>query len=191
MTNELNNLLNLVPQHLNKENTNKFINCLKPILEYIENLLLNEKGMSNIDKAKGEYLDYIGYKNGVARNSMSDIEFRPFIKTSRFKSLNAPTTNNLIILTENLTGYKPAVIEFYPNGEPASQYLKFIVPYTTDVSKFPDYNDIIDAGARIYREIVAVAGRKRHRSQFIAGRHQINMHIEEFQVPIDIAKGVK
>lgn len=183
MTQELINILKLLPEHFNKENTLKFINCFKPNFEYIEKLIENEIGMTNIDKASGEYLDYIGYKYNLNRSGMSDAEFRSFIKTSIFKRTNAPTTANLITLTKSLTGFVPAVIEFYPNGEPASQYLKFIVPYTTDLSKFPDYNEIIDAGARIYRDIVSIAGVKRHRPQFTAGMNQLNMYIEEVEVP--------
>lgn len=183
MTNELNNLFESLPEHLAKENTLKFIECLKPIFEYIENLLIEDRGMSNIDKVFGEYLDFIGYKNGVARNGMTDEEFRGFIKTTRFKMLNAPTTDALIKLTDSLTGYKPAIIQFYPNGEVASQYLKFIVPYTTNLDKFPDYNEIIDAGARIYRDIVSKAGRKRYRPTFMVGMNQLNMFIEENEVP--------
>lgn len=183
MTNELSNLFESLPEHLTKENTLKFIECLKPIFEYVENLLIEDKGMSNIDKASGEYLDFIGYKNGVVRNGMTDVEFRAFIKTTRFKALNAPTTDALIKLTKDLTGYEPSIIQFYPNGEVASQYLKFIIPYTSDLSKFPDYNEIIDAGARIYREIVSIAGRKRYRPTFMSGMHQLNMFIEENEVP--------
>lgn len=183
MTNELLNILNLLPEHFTKENTLKFINCFKSNFEYIESLLDEDIGMSNIDKAKGGYLDYLGNLYNVSRNSMTDEEFRSFIKIAIFKKINAPTTANLIELTKALTGYTPAVIEFNPNGEPASQYLKFVVPYTTDLSKFPDYNDIIDAGARIYRDIVSVAGVKRYRPEFIAGVNQLNMFIEEVEVP--------
>lgn len=183
MTQELLNLFNLIPEHLKKENTLKFIECLKPCFEYVENLLIEDEGMSNIDKAHGEYLDFIGYRNGVQRNGMTDEEFRPFIMTTRFKALNAPTTKNLINLTEQLAGYTPAEIIFYPNGEPASQYFKFIVPYTTDLSKFPDYNEIIDAGARMYYDIVSKAGKTRYRPEFTAGLHQLNMFIEEIEVP--------
>lgn len=183
MTTELENLLNLLPEHLAKENTLKFIECIKPVFEYVENLLIEDEGMSNIDKAKGEYLDYIGYLNGVSRNNLTDEEFRSFIKVAKFKILNAPTNDNLLKLTKQLTGYYPAEIEFYPNGEPASQRLKFVVPYTTDLSKFPDYNEIIDAGARIYSEIVSITGRKRYRPKFVAGLSQINMFIEDNEVP--------
>lgn len=177
-------IIQLMPVHLRKENTLKFIKCIAPSFDYVEELLLQDKGMGNIDKANGEYLDYIGYLNGVLRNGMTDAEFRSFIRTARFKMINAPTTENLLLLTKALTGYYPAIVEFCPNGEPASQYLKFIVPYTTDLSKFPDYNEIIDAGARIYRDIVAIAGRTRYRPQFIAGRHQPNMFIENFEIPV-------
>lgn len=183
MTDEIINILNLLPEHFSKENTLKFINCFKSNFEYIEKLIENEIGMTNIDKAYGEYLDYIGNLYNLNRNGMSDAEFRSFIKTSIFKRTNAPTTANLIELTKYLTGFVPAVIQFYPNGEPASQYLKFIVPYTTDLSKFPDYNEFIDAGARIYRDIVSVAGRTRYNPTFVAGLHQLNMNIEKFEVP--------
>lgn len=183
MTTELQNLLKLIPEHLAKTDTMKFIKCLYPALDYVEKLLIEDEGMGNIDKAFGEYLDFIGYKNGVSRNGMSNEEFRSFIKITRFKMLNAPTNDNLIKLTKDLTGYYPAAIKFYPNGELASQYLKFIVSYATDLSKFPDYNEIIDAGARIYRDIVSKAGRKRYRPAFVAGMHQMNMFIEENEVP--------
>ena len=178
----LQNILKTLPQHLSKENTLKFYKCLYPIFEYLEDLLDKDNGMSNIDKAHGEHLDYLGFRNEIARGNRVDEEFRPFIKTARFKALNTATTENLIILTESLTGYKPSVITFFPKDEPASQYFKFIVPYTTDLSKFPDYNEIIDAGARMYRDIVSVADRRRYSPIWTAGLHQINMNIEQYEV---------
>ena len=178
----LQNILKTLPQHLSKENTLKFYKCLYPIFEYLEDLLDKDNGMSNIDKAHGEYLDYLGFRNEIARGNRVDEEFRPFIKTARFKALNTATTENLIILTESLTGYKPSVITFFPKDEPASQYFKFIVPYTNDLSKFPDYNEIIDAGARMYRDIVSIADRRRYSPIWTAGLHQINMNIEQYEV---------
>lgn len=183
LSKELEDILSTLPQHLQKENTLKFINCLKPVLEYIDTLLNQDIGVSNIDKASGEYLDLIGYRLLVARDGMDDEEYRAFLKMMRFKSLNAPTTDNLINLTYNMTGYYPAEIYDFYNGEPASQYIKFIVPYTTNLSKFPDLNKICDAGARIYQDILSVADRKRYTSSWIAGTMQLNMNIEKFEVP--------
>lgn len=182
MSEQLENLFALLPQHLCKENTLKFINTVKPIFIYLENLALELKGMTNIDKATGKYLDYLGYKNGLERGNMTDEEFRPFIKVARFKTLNAPTTENLINLTKSLTGYVPSEIEFYPNGEPASQRLKFILPYADDLTSFPDYNEIIDAGARIYTELVNIGHRKRYMPVWIAGVHQISRDLEIFEI---------
>lgn len=182
MTQDLESLFSLLPQHLNKEDTLKFIECFKPIIEYLEELMLELIGKSNIDKATGDFLDYIGYKNGVERGNMTDTEFRPFIKVARFKTLNAPTTENLINLTKSLTGYVPNEIEFYPNDEPASQRFKFILPYSDDLSRFPDYNEIIDAGARMYTELVNVAHRKRYMPIWIAGVHQISRDLELYEI---------
>lgn len=183
LSNELESFFKLLPQHMQKENTIKFLNCFKPCLAYLETILDEDIGMNSIDKAKGEYLDYIGFKMLVNRLGLSDEEFRPFLKMAKFKSRNAPTTENLLDLAHWMTGYYPAEIYNYPNGEWASQYIKFIVPYTTDLSKFPDLNQICDAGARIYQEILSKAGRKRYNSEFTAGLHQLNMQIEEFEVP--------
>lgn len=186
ISNEIQQLMSLLPQHMQKEDTLKFYNCLKPVFEYLESLLDEDDGMSNIDKAHDEYLDYIGYKMLVARDGMTDEEYRPFLKMKRFKSLNAPTTENLINLVYNMTGYLPAEIYNYPAKEPASQYIKFIVPYATNLNKFPDLNKICDAGARIYQDIISVADRRRYNPVWTAGVMQLNMNIEKFEVP---AKG--
>ncbi|MEG2347290.1 MAG: hypothetical protein RSB50_06370 [Cetobacterium sp.] len=184
ISNEIESFLKLLPQHFQKENTLKFLNCFKPCLAYLENILNEDIGMSSTDKASGEYLDFIGFKMLVNRLGLLDEEFRPFLKMARFKSKNAPTTENLLNLTNWMTGYFPAEIYNYPNGEPASQYIKFIVPYTSDVSKFPDLNTICDAGARIYQDILSKAGRTRYNPNFTAGLKQLNMHIQEFEVPV-------
>ena len=181
---DLQDILNTLPQHLNKGNTTKFLNCFNTILEYLDSILDEDKGMSNIDKAHNEYLDYIGYKLLVPRNLMTDEEYKPFLKMMRFKSLNAPTTQNMLELSYNMSGYYPTETYFYPGGEPASQYIKFVVPYTSDLSKFPDFNEICDAGARIYRDIVSKAERKRYSPVWAAGKMQLNMNIEKFEVPI-------
>lgn len=140
--------------------------------------------MSSVNKAEGEYLDFIGNKNDVVREGKSDEEFRWFLKVARFKTLNAATTQNIINLTKELTGYKPSIVKFYPNNEPASQYLKFIIPYQTDISNFPDYNEFIDAGARIYYDIKNIANRKRYNPIWIAGKLQINMDIEDYEIQV-------
>lgn len=184
ISNNLKGVLDTLPQHFQKENTLKFYKCLYPIFEYLESLLDEDIGMGNIDKAKGEYLDYIGNKNGVIRDGKVDEEFRWFLKVSRFKTLNAATTQAIIDLTEELTGYKPFEIKFFPNEEPASQYIKFIVPFITDTSKFPDYNEFIDAGARLYYDINSIANRTRYNPVWIAGKHQINMNIEKYEISI-------
>lgn len=184
LSNELENFLKLLPQHMQKENTIKFLNCFKPCLAYLETILDEDVGMGNMDKAKGEYLDYIGYKILENRkNGFTDEEFRPFLKTSRSRNLNALTTENLIKLVEAMTGFAPAEIYNYPGGEWAAQYVKFIVPYTTDLSKFPDLNDICDAGARIYQNIVSKATRTRYNPVFTPGIKQINMNFETFELP--------
>lgn len=183
ISSELKNIFSTLPRHFQKENTLKFYACFYPIVEYLESLLDEDIGMSNIDKASGEYLDYIGNKNSVQREDMNDEEFRWFLKVSRFKTLNAATTDAIIELTENLTGYKPLEIKFFPNDEPASQYLKFIVPYGTDPEKFPDYNEFIDAGARMYFDVLSIADRTRYMPIWTAGLSQMNMNIEKFETP--------
>lgn len=179
---DIDQILKLLPEHTSKSNTLKYIECLRPAIKYINDLLNESQGMCNIDKATGEYLDYIGFKNNVERGNMSDIEYRSFLKVARFKTLNAPTTENLIKLTKSLTGYTPTEIEFYPNNEVASQRFKFVIPYTDDITKFPDYNEIIDAGARMYTQLVNIAHRKRYMPIWIAGVHQISRDLELYEI---------
>lgn len=181
---EMENILNLLlPEYFKKENSLKFINCMKPIINYLNSILDNDIGMSNINKAYSEYLDYIGFRMLIGRNSMNDEEYKSFLKMMRFKSLNAPTTENLLKLAYDMTGFHPSETYFYPDNEPASHYIKFIVPYTTDLNKFPDLNEICDAGARIYQDILSKAHRSRYNPSWISGSRQINMNLEVYEVP--------
>ena len=183
LSDEIEKILVSLPEHFKKENSLKLINCFKPIFEYLNKILDDDIGMSNINKAYNEYLDYIGYRMLVGRINMNNEEYRPFLKMMRFKSLNAPTTENLLKLAYDMTGFYPAETYFYPNGEPASQYIKFIVPYTTDLNKFPDLNQICDAGARIYQDILSKAHRSRYLPEWIPGKHQLRMNLEIYEVP--------
>lgn len=184
---EIEKILNLLAQHLQKENNLKFYDCLKPVFNYLLELLEEQEGINSITKAKGKYLDYIGNKMLVYRHGLTDNEFRTFLLTNRFKIKHVPTTANLLQLSLAMTGFHPADVVFRPGGEPASQYIKFIVPWGTDPSKFPNLNEICDAGARIYQDILNIANRKRYSSSFIAGQAQLNMNIENFEIP---ARGI-
>lgn len=184
---DIEKILSLLPHHLQKENNLKFYECLKPVFNYLLELLEEQEGINSIAKAKGEYLDYIGNKMLIYRHGLTDNEFRTFLLTNRFKIKHVPTTTNLLQLSLAMTGFYPTDIIFRPGEEPASQYIKFIVPWGTDPSKFPNLNEICDAGARIYQDILNIANRKRYSSSFISGQQQLKMNIEKFEIP---ARGV-
>lgn len=188
---EIEKILDTIPEFLKKEDTLKFYNSLKPVYKYLATILEEDKGMSNMDKAHDDYLDFIGFRLLKARNNLNDTEFRNILKLERFRALNAPTTRNLIKLTKEMTGFYPAEVYNYPNGEAASQYIKFITPYQTDLSKFPNLNDVCDAGARIYQEIKSKAERLRHSAKFQAGIIQLNKGIENIEVPTGGSKNDK
>lgn len=141
--------IKLIPEHFKKEDTLKFFRCLQPIFDYLDLLMEETIGKSNIDKATGEYLDYIGNKESAFREGRVDEQYRTFILANRFIKNNAPTTENLIKLAKKMTGYNPSNVVTNYNNEPASQLIEFDVPYSADVNNFPDFNNYCDAGARI------------------------------------------
>lgn len=145
--------LNLIPAYYKKENTIKFINTIKPIFIYLNNLIEESIGMQNIQKAHGKYLDYIGYKMQVPRGNLNDVEYRKILEMQRFKHLNIPTTEGLIKLAEKMTDYLPEDIIFRPLGEPASQYFRYSIENFDEITKFPNLNEVCDAGARMYWDL--------------------------------------
>lgn len=175
--------LKLIPEHYSKEDTLKFFNCLKPVFDYIDGLLEETIGMKNINKAKNEYLDYLGYYEDVQREGKTDEEYRPFITSRRFVKNNAPTTENLVELVKNMTGYYPADIENNPGNEPAAQSIKYIIPHTADLSKFPDLNEICDAGARIIQSILLKAHQRNYVSSFELNGVILKQNIKDINIP--------
>lgn len=175
-------IIKLLPAHMQKINNIKFITCIFPLLKYLDDILEDDRGMSNLDKAHGEYLDYFGYRWCVPRLDMTDDEYRAFLKMFRYRMTNVPTTNNVMLFVQGVTGYLPTESIKNPDGEPASHYLKFIVPHTEDKNKFPDLNELIDAGARMYYDIVFKAHRVRKRSSFISGTTQLNPFYQEIEI---------
>lgn len=175
--------LKLVPSHYSKEDTIKFLNCLKPIFDYIDGILEETIGMKNIKKAEKEYLDYIGFYENVLRGDKNDEEYKPFILSKRFIKNNAPTTENLLKLVKDMTGFYPVDIQNNPNNEPASQSIKYVIPHTTDLSRFPDLNEICDAGARIYQSILLEANQRNYNSSFELNGVILKQNIKNITIP--------
>lgn len=151
--NKIEDFFKLLPQHYQKEGTLKYYETIKPIFKYLDELVSEEIGMLNIQKAYGRYLDYIGYRMQVLRNEITDSDYKKILEMQRFKYLNIPTTEGLIKLAEKMTGYVPKDIVFRPKNEPASQYFRYKLDSIPDVNKFFNLNSVCDAGARMYWDL--------------------------------------
>ena len=178
---EFEEFLKLIPDQYNKEDTIKFLNCFKPVYDYINGLMDEVVGMKSISKATGEYLDDIGYQENLNREGRTDEEYRPFILSSRFVKTNAPTTANLVQLVKNMTGFYPNYLKTN-EVEIASQTIKYVVPHTTDLSLFPDLNDVCDAGARIIQSILLQANKRTYNSSFTLDGTVLKQNVIDIEI---------
>lgn len=173
--------IELVPEHYKKKDTLKFLYCFEPIFDYINDILDDVVGKKSIEKAENEYLDYIGYIEGIERLGNIDIDYRRNIQSKRFIKNNAPTTKNLLELVKRMTGYNPATLETN-KIEVASQSIKYVIKSDSDPDAFPDLNLFCDAGARIIQSILTEAHQRSNVSSFSLNGNILNQNIKDIEV---------
>lgn len=143
-----------LPLHFQKENNIKIYKSLSPVVAYLDELIETLKGQTSLMKAKGIFLDYLGERYQERRNGRDDIQYRKALMSKRMAVSGLPTTEFLLDVARKVS--KAEIIDFTTRykGEAASQYFKaYIGTDFSKIEKFPNLNDICEAGSRMYWDL--------------------------------------
>lgn len=150
----INEVIEGLPLHFQKENNIKIYKSLEPVVDYLNDLIECLKGQTSLMKAKGIFLDFLGVRYQESRNGRDDEQYRKALVSKRMAVSGLPTTEFLLDIARQLSGAE--IIDFTTRykGEVASQYFKADIDgILTNIRKFPNLNNICEAGTRMYWEI--------------------------------------
>ena len=134
-----------LPLHFQKENNIKIYRTLKPVISYIDELIENLKNQTSLLKCSGIFLDFMWERYEEKRNLREDEEYRQalIIKTEFLLKITRELTKNEV--TEIETRYK---------NEVASQLFRLdMVDKLKNINLMPDLNKICEAGAKMYWDL--------------------------------------
>ena len=150
----INEVIEGLPLHFQKENNIKIYKSLEPVVDCLNDLIECLKGQTSLMKAKGIFLDFLGVRYQESRNGRDDEQYRKALVSKRMAVSGLPTTEFLLDIARQLSGAE--IIDFTTRykGEVASQYFKVDVNMDfSKINKFPNLNKICEAGARMYWEL--------------------------------------
>ncbi len=140
-----------LPIHFQKEETIKFIRCLKPVFEYLNDLSDNLKNQTSLLECSGIFLDFMGKRYNEERMGRNDDKYREALIIKKTSLGGLPNTEFLLDITRKLTNREVTEIETRYKGEVASQLFKVdMLEKLQDISKMPDLNKVVEAGAIMY-----------------------------------------
>ena len=143
-----------LPLHFQKENTIKLYKTLKPVVEYIDDLIENLKNRTSLLKCSGIFLDFMGERYDEKRNGRDDETYRQALIIKKMALDGLPNTEFLLTLTRELTNKEVTKLKTRPLQEVASQLLKInMVDDLEVINKMPDLNKVCEVGARMYWEL--------------------------------------
>ncbi|KUL98957.1 MULTISPECIES: hypothetical protein [Fusobacterium] len=143
-----------LPLYFQKENTIKFYKTLKPVIEYIDNLIEDLKNQTSLLKCSGIFLDFMGERYDEKRNGRDDETYRQALIIKKMALDGLPNTEFLLSLTRELTNKEVTKLKTRPLQEVASQLFKInMVDDLKVINKMPDLNKVCEAGARMYWEL--------------------------------------
>ena len=143
-----------LPLHFQKENTIKLYKTLKPVIEYIDDLIENLKNQTSLLKCSGIFLDFMGERYDEKRNGRDDETYRQALIIKKMALDGLPNTEFLLSLTRELTNKEVTKLKTRPLQEVASQLFKVnMVDDLKVINKMPDLNKVCEAGARMYWEL--------------------------------------
>jgi len=143
-----------LPLHFQKENTIKLYKTLKPVIEYIDDLIENLKNQTSLLKCSGIFLDFMGERYDEKRNGRDDETYRQALIIKKMALDGLPNTEFLLTLTRELTNKEVTKLKTRPLQEVASQLLKInMVDDLEVINKMPDLNKVCEVGARMYWEL--------------------------------------
>lgn len=143
-----------LPLHFQKENTIKLYKTLKPVIEYIDDLIENLKNQTSLLKCSGIFLDFMGERYDEKRNGRDDETYRQALIIKKMALDGLPNTEFLLSLTRELTNKEITKLKTRPLEEVASQLFKVnMIDDLKVINKMPDLNKVCEAGARMYWEL--------------------------------------
>lgn len=143
-----------LPLHYQKSNNIKFYESLSPVIDYLNELIESLKGQTSLMHATGIYLDFLGERYQEKRAGRDDEQYRKALVSKRMAVSGLPTTEFLIDIARQLSGAEITDFKTRYKGEVASQWIKADVGMDfKKVAKFPNLNDICEAGAVMYWEL--------------------------------------
>lgn len=143
-----------LPLHFQKENTIKLYKTLKPVVEYIDDLIENLKNQTSLLKCSGIFLDFMSERYDEKRNGRDDETYRQALIIKKMALDGLPNTEFLLTLTRELTNKEVTKLKTRPLQEVASQLLKInMVDDLEVINKMPDLNKVCEVGARMYWEL--------------------------------------
>lgn len=150
----INEVIKGLPLHFQKENTIKLYKTLKPVVEYIDDLIENLKNQTSLLKCSGIFLDFMGERYDEKRNGRDDETYRQALIIKKMALDGLPNTEFLLTLTRELTNKEVTKLKTRPLQEVASQLLKInMVDDLEVINKMPDLNKVCEVGARMYWEL--------------------------------------
>lgn len=150
----INEVIEGLPLHFQKENNIKIYKSLEPVVDYLNDLIECLKGQTSLMKAKGIFLDFLGIRYQESRNGRDDEQYRKALVSKRMAVSGLPTTEFLLDIARQLSGAEVIDFKTRYKGEVASQYFKVNVNMDfSKINKFPNLNKICEAGARMYWEL--------------------------------------
>ena len=143
-----------LPLHFQKENTIKLYKTLKPVIEYIDDLIENLKNQTSLLKCSGIFLDFMGERYDEKRNGRDDETYRQALIIKKMALDGLPNTEFLLSLTRELTNKEVTKLKKRPLQEVASQLFKVnMIDDLKVINKMPDLNKVCEVGARMYWEL--------------------------------------
>ena len=149
-----------LPLHFQKENTIKLYKTLKPVIEYIDDLIENLKNQTSLLKCSGIFLDFMGERYDEKRNGRDDETYRQALIIKKMALDGLPNTEFLLSLTRELTNKEVTKLKTRPLQEVASQLFKVnMIDDLKVINKMPDLNKVCEVGARMYWELEIINNR--------------------------------
>lgn len=150
----INKVIEGLPLHFQKDNNIKFYQSLGPVIDYLNSLIEMLKYQTSLMYANGIFLDYLGERYQEERKGRDDDQYRKALVSKRMAVSGLPTTEFLLDVARQLSGAEIIDIQTRYKGEVASQYFRAKVDSDIEkIKKFPNLNDICEAGARMYWDL--------------------------------------
>lgn len=143
-----------LPLHFQKEETIKFFKTLKPVLNYLNNLTEELRNQTSLLECSGIFLDFMGDRYEEKRAGRLDEPYRQALITKKSALDGLPNTEFLLEITRKLTKNEVVAVDTRYKNEVASQLFRVdMTDKLKNIETMPDLNKICEAGAIMYWDL--------------------------------------